>query len=101
MLQELIEQRPKWCEVTDEPVVVNTSLPAKAGDSLEEKTATTSSKESAVTESSLDEFTQAKSLRELRMGEVRVKERKSLSQEKQSIRRELRPDQERRERSER
>jgi hypothetical protein len=34
----------------------------KAGDSLEGKTATTSGKESAVTDSSLDEFTQAKSL---------------------------------------
>jgi hypothetical protein len=48
--------------VADEPVVVNKLLPAKAGDSLEEKTATTSSKESAVTESSLDGFMQAKSL---------------------------------------
>jgi hypothetical protein len=48
--------------VADEPVVVNKSLPTKAGDSLEDKTATTSSKELAVTDSSLDEFTQVKSL---------------------------------------
>ena len=63
--------------MADEPVVVNKSLPTKAGDSLEDKTATTSSKELAVTESSLDGFTQAKSMRELRRGEVLVKERTS------------------------
>jgi hypothetical protein len=58
--------------VSDEPVVVNKLLLSKAGDSLEEKTATTSSKESAVTESSLDGFIQAKSLQELQSGEVLV-----------------------------
>jgi hypothetical protein len=47
------------------------SLPVKADDSLEDKTATTSSKESAVTElSSLGGFWQVKSLQELRRGEV-------------------------------
>lgn len=66
-----------WCELADEPVVVNKALPMKAGDSLEDKTATTSSKELAVTDSSLDEFTQVKSLRGLRRGEVLVKERTS------------------------
>jgi Zn-dependent M16 (insulinase) family peptidase len=57
-----------WCEAAVEPVVVNKSLPTKAGDSLADKTATTSSSESAVIESSLDGFTQIKSLRELRRG---------------------------------
>ena len=33
-----------WCEVADDPVVVNKSRPVKAGNRLEDKTATTSSK---------------------------------------------------------
>jgi hypothetical protein len=48
--------------VSDDPIVVSKLLPVKAGNGLEEKTAATSSKESAVTESSLDGFTQVKSL---------------------------------------
>ena len=42
-----------WCEVADEPVVVKKSRPRKAGNSLEDKTATTASKAAEVTDVSL------------------------------------------------
>lgn len=37
-----------WCQKSDEPVVVNKSRPVKAGNSLEEKTATTACKKKPV-----------------------------------------------------
>jgi hypothetical protein len=41
-----------WCEVADDPVVVSKSRPVKAGNSLEEKTAMTLGKATAVTDAS-------------------------------------------------
>ena len=39
-----LKNSSKWCEVADEPVVVSKSRPVKAGNSLEDKTVTTSDK---------------------------------------------------------